>query len=284
MRIALAVVVPFAFLLPLVAYDAAKVLFGYGATATTFDHYVPSMILFGPGVVFFTVHYLMLRGFYALEQNRTVFFVQCAIAATNVVVAVVLVSRATPAQTSPALVVAYLSSYVLGATASYLILRSRLGGLQTPHLVRFVVRLLIAATVSTAVAWGVGLVLPGAGHDVTPPLGRHPAGRAGRRRRRRLPAHGTGDAAQRGHHRGGHVGSSVPRGETLLGLGRGQPEGERVPEHTRPGDVLADRYRLTDLLTESGGGRFWRAFDSVLQRDVAVHIIACDDERAPAAA
>ena len=54
-----------------------------------------------------------------------------------------------------------------------------------------------------------------------------------------------------------------------------------MPEHTRPGDVLADRYRLTDLLTESGGGRFWRAFDSVLQRDVAVHIIACDDERAP---
>jgi serine/threonine kinase PknH len=54
-----------------------------------------------------------------------------------------------------------------------------------------------------------------------------------------------------------------------------------VPEHTRPGDVLADRYRLTDLLTESEGGRFWRAFDSVLQRDVAVHIIVCDDERAP---
>jgi hypothetical protein len=54
-----------------------------------------------------------------------------------------------------------------------------------------------------------------------------------------------------------------------------------VPEDTRPGDVLADRYRLTDLLTESKGGRFWRAFDSVLQRDVAVHIISCDDDRAP---
>jgi len=54
-----------------------------------------------------------------------------------------------------------------------------------------------------------------------------------------------------------------------------------VPEHNRPGDVLADRYRLTDLLTESGGGRFWRAFDKVLQRDVAVHIIPSDDDRAP---
>jgi hypothetical protein len=54
-----------------------------------------------------------------------------------------------------------------------------------------------------------------------------------------------------------------------------------VPEHNRPGDVLADRYRLTDLLSESGGGRFWRAFDKVLQRDVAVHIISCADDRAP---
>src|SRR5215212_3449579 len=54
-----------------------------------------------------------------------------------------------------------------------------------------------------------------------------------------------------------------------------------MQEHTGPGDVLVDRYRLTDLLTESKGGKFWRAFDSVLQRDVAVHIIPCDDMRAP---
>ena len=209
-RTALALVVPFAFLLPLVAYDAAKVLFGYGATSTTFDHYVPSMILFGPGVVFFTVHYLMLRGFYALEQNRTVFFIQCGIAATNVAWRVVLVSQATPKQTSPALVLAYLSSYVLGATASYLILRSRLGGLETPQLVRFLVRLLIAATVSTAVAWAVGLVLPGAGTDVTPPVGGCAAGRTRRRRRRRLPLPGARDAADRGHHAGGHGRPRLP--------------------------------------------------------------------------
>ena len=45
--------------------------------------------------------------------------------------------------------------------------------------------------------------------------------------------------------------------------------------------MLAGRYRLTDLLTEQEGGRFWRAFDSVLHRDVAVHIIRADDDRAP---
>ena len=163
LRTALAIVIPFAFLLPLVAYDAAKVLFGYGATSTTFDHYVTSMILFGPGVVFFTVHYLMLRGFYALELNRLVFFVQCGIAATNVVVALLLVSRASAQQTSPALVLAYGASYVLGASISYLLLRARLGGLETAELVRFLVRLFVATVVSTAAAWALGRVLPAAG-------------------------------------------------------------------------------------------------------------------------
>ena len=48
----------------------------------------------------------------------------------------------------------------------------------------------------------------------------------------------------------------------------------------RPGDVLADRYLLVDLLSESGSGRFWRAHDRILDRHVSVHVIAADDERA----
>jgi len=53
-----------------------------------------------------------------------------------------------------------------------------------------------------------------------------------------------------------------------------------MSEAARPGDVLADRYRLVDLLNESGNGRFWRAHDQVLDRHVALHCIAGDDERA----
>ena len=167
LRTALAMVIPFAFALPLLAFDSAKVLFGYAATSDTFDNYVMSMILFGPGVVFFTVHYLMLRGFYALELNRTVFFIQCAIAATNIAVAIVLVQRATAAGTSPALVLAYGASYLVGSAVSYGMLARRLGGLETPTSVRFLVRLLIAAALSTTAAWLLGEVLPGSGDDVT---------------------------------------------------------------------------------------------------------------------
>lgn len=50
---------------------------------------------------------------------------------------------------------------------------------------------------------------------------------------------------------------------------------------TRSGDVLAGRYRLIDLLSESGGGRFWRAHDAVLERFVALHVIDMEDPRAP---
>ncbi len=167
LRTALALVVPFAFALPLLAFDSAKVLFGYASTSNTFDNYVLSMILFGPGVIFFTVHYLMLRGFYALELNRTVFFIQCAIAVTNIVVAIALVHRATAANTSPALVLAYGASYLVGSAISYGMLGRRLGGLETPATVRFLVRLLIAAGLSTLAAWLLGQVLPGAGDDVS---------------------------------------------------------------------------------------------------------------------
>lgn len=53
-----------------------------------------------------------------------------------------------------------------------------------------------------------------------------------------------------------------------------------MPSDTRPGDVLAGRYHLDDLLSESHGGSFWRAHDSVLARHVALHVISDEDERA----
>jgi serine/threonine protein kinase len=50
----------------------------------------------------------------------------------------------------------------------------------------------------------------------------------------------------------------------------------------RPGDVLAGRYRLADLLSETGQGRFWLAHDDILGRSVAVHVLDSDDPRAAA--
>ncbi len=159
LRSALAVVVPFAALLPLVATDIANVIWGHGAAAETFDLYAPSLALFGPGLVVFTVHYLMLRGFYALEQTRTVFYIQCFVSATNIIGALVLVGGASPRETSPALVIAYFTSYAVGAAISFVVLGNRLGGLDGRVLLRFVVRLAVVVALATLVAGAVALGL-----------------------------------------------------------------------------------------------------------------------------
>lgn len=165
LRTALAVVVPFALLLPLVARDTAHVIWGYGAGADRYPIFAPTLALFGIGLVFFTVHYFMLRGFYALEQTRAVFVVQCVIAGTNIVAALLLVRAATVEQTSPALVLAYAAAYLVGAGVSSAVLARRLGGLGFRPLVRFSLRLLVIAAISTAGAFGMARALSGLGED-----------------------------------------------------------------------------------------------------------------------
>jgi putative peptidoglycan lipid II flippase len=170
LRTALALIVPFALLLPLVSRDVANIVYGWGAASEAYPEYALPMALFGVGLVFFTVHFLMLRGFYSLERTRTVFWVQCVIAATNIALAVVLTRNVAGGDVASALVVAYIGAYAVGAALSYAVLRHLLGGLETPLLVRFAAKLVVAAAAAALLAWAAGLGLdalwPGEGGKV----------------------------------------------------------------------------------------------------------------------
>ena len=152
LRTTLALILPFAFLLPVISYDLSNLVWGWAAAADDFADYAPSLALFAPGLVFFTVHYLMLRGFYALERTRTVFWVQCIVAAANIALAIGFTSEVAAELTSPGLVLAYGGAYAVGAVASYAVLRHIVGGLHTSTLVRFLARLLVASVVAAGVA------------------------------------------------------------------------------------------------------------------------------------
>lgn len=158
MRTALAVVVPFAALLPSVALPLAQVIWAHGATKETYDRFEAPMVLFGFAIVAFTVHYLVLRGFYALERNRTVFWVQCVIAATNIALAILFTSLVDPWDTAPALILAYGCAYAVGAALSSIVLVRllRRGGHPASGGARawrgYLLRLLAAAVVVYAVA------------------------------------------------------------------------------------------------------------------------------------
>jgi len=154
LRTTLTLIVPFALLLPLISYDLSNIVYGWLAASEAFPDYALPLSLFAVGLVFFTVHYLMLRGYYSLERTRTVFWVQCVIAATNIVLAIGLTRVFSAEYTAAALVLSYGGAYAVGALTSYALLRHLLGGLQTPVLMRFLVRLLVAAGIATLITWG----------------------------------------------------------------------------------------------------------------------------------
>ena len=66
------------------------------------------------------------------------------------------------------LVVAYLSSYVVGAVVSFAVLQRTVGGLEAPQLVRFLVRMAIVLAAAGAAAWLVEVSLAGLGERPGP--------------------------------------------------------------------------------------------------------------------
>lgn len=154
MRSTFALVLPVLALIPVVAPDLVSIIWGYGSARSTAEDFVPSVSLFALGLFFFTSHYLVLRGFYALEQNRRVFGIQCVIATVNVVAAVLLTRDIDPVDTAPRLVLAYTLSYAVGAALSFRQLSVRTGGLGGRALVRFAVRIVLV----TAIAAGLALL------------------------------------------------------------------------------------------------------------------------------
>lgn len=167
MRSTYALVLPVLALLPVAAPDLANLAFGWGSASGTYEDFVPTLSFFAIGVLFFTSHYLVLRGFYALEQNRRVFFIQCVIAVVNIGAAVALTRDIDPDQTAPRLVIAYALAYAVGAAVSYRQLSLVTGGLGGRALVRFMVRITVVVALAGGLAFaarlGLDELLPGSG-------------------------------------------------------------------------------------------------------------------------
>ena len=153
LRICLAAVVPLAVGVAVLAAPIAAVVFGWGAGKGQTAPLGLTLAAFAPGLVLFTVHYAALRGFYAIEDTRTPFLIQCVIAAVNIALAISLTDIATPYNYASLLALAYGGSYLVGAALSIGLLSHRLGGLRIPSLAGFAVRVLAASGAAAVAAW-----------------------------------------------------------------------------------------------------------------------------------
>jgi putative peptidoglycan lipid II flippase len=166
LRLVLSVIAPFAAALLVLGPALATVMFSWGQAAGDTETLGWTLIAFAPGMLMFSVHYVVLRGFYAVEDTRTPFFIQCIIAAVNITLAITLTMAVSAKFVAPALAIAYGASYSVGALVSIGVLSRRLGGLAGRNLLAFVGRVAAAALPAAALSWLTILALEAAGLEV----------------------------------------------------------------------------------------------------------------------
>ena len=153
-RLAVTALLPAAVAFLVLGLPLAHLIFGFGQGAKDASYVGGALMALAIGLVPFTVQYICLRAFYALEDNRTTFFLQCLIAGTNVVLgiaAVLLLDN--PALVATGLAFSYSMAYLIGLPVSFSVLRRKLGDLDSEELVRHCVRLLIAVIPAAIAAW-----------------------------------------------------------------------------------------------------------------------------------
>jgi putative peptidoglycan lipid II flippase len=310
-RLAVTALLPAAVAFCVLGLPLAHLLFGFGQGALDASFVGGALMAMAVGLVPFTVQYICLRAFYALEDNRTTFFLQLLIAGSNVafaLLAVLLLDR--PSLVATGLAAAYSLAYLIGLQVSFRVLRRKLPELSGDDLLRHCVRLLFAVTPAAGAAWlicwaitarwssqlglaialavagvvAVGLFLVMARLLKIAEVGQIVGTVLSRSRDRADP---TGDSPPVSEPKRDTI-EATQSSEPALPLSENaektmlpavvDPDRDHLKAATLPaGTVLASRYRLEELLAESGPTVTWRAFDQVLSRSVLVHVLSPDD-------
>jgi putative peptidoglycan lipid II flippase len=153
-RLAMTALLPAAVAFLVLGLPLAHIIFGFGQGAKDAAFVGGALMALAIGLVPFTVQYICLRAFYALEDTRTTFFLQCLIAGANVVLGVAAVMLLdNPALVATGLALSYSAAYLIGLPVSFSRLRRKLPDLDAEELVKHCVRLLLAVIPAAAAAW-----------------------------------------------------------------------------------------------------------------------------------
>jgi putative peptidoglycan lipid II flippase len=138
----------------------AALLYARGATspadATNIGHVLS---WFAVGLPAFSLYYVLLRGFFSLEDTKTPFWINLLLNVFNLAIAVPLFFAVGESSRIEALALGYSLAYWLSLVISWRVLGKRIGGLETRHTVRSLVRIGIATLIAMGIAYGVVVAL-----------------------------------------------------------------------------------------------------------------------------
>lgn len=154
MRTAMTIIVPCAVAFLALGIPLSQLLFGNGAGADDAIFIGRAITLMALGLVAYSLHYLSIRTFYALEDTRTPFLIQVGIVTSNIVFALVLVLPwHAPGWVAAGLGAAYALAYVVGFLVAMVLLRRRLPEIRFAPVMGHIGRLLVAVLPAGAIAW-----------------------------------------------------------------------------------------------------------------------------------
>jgi len=110
---------------------------------------------FAVGLPGFSVYLYVLRGFYAIKDTRTPFFVNLVENVINVALAFALLGTLSV----QGLALSYSAAYVVGAAAAFVLLRRQVGALWSPALARSTGSAVLAAGCMGVAVWAVASVV-----------------------------------------------------------------------------------------------------------------------------
>jgi putative peptidoglycan lipid II flippase len=166
MRSVSALIIPASLALVVLGTQAGIVLFNYGATTIAEAELTGTVAsVLALGLLPFSLYYVILRGWYALELTRTAFWITVVLNGLYLALAVPLFFWAVGQHQSSlgliALAAGYSGSYWLTLLVAWRVLSHRIGGLQTSTTVRAVARMGLAGLVTVVAMEAVQLALRG---------------------------------------------------------------------------------------------------------------------------
>ncbi len=318
LRLATTFLVPAAIGLAVLADPITRLIFGNGSGANDYIFIAWALVAFAVGLIPFTIQYLYLRAYYAMDNTRTPFLLQIWISVANAALAVAFVlAWNDPGTVAARLALAYSASYFLGVFVTHRSLRKRLPELPTGDTVQHLGRLLVASIPAGILAWvitwwferypsfllrAVGLALAGL---LAVLVFFFAAKRLGipettslldvLRRPRKTDSDAVEaiieESDKEGDRRSGDLntdpdGAGVfvpvtpPEGQPAEVLDFPEPPIAGTPEaEFTTGRVLGDRFRLEEQLAFRDRTQTWRAHDVILGRAVLVHLLDSADPR-----
>ena len=156
MRIVAVILMPVSAMLFVLGPRITQLLFARGSASVEESIYTGYVLsAFVVGLVPFSLYYVLLRGYYSLEDTRTPFWLTVWLNVTNLAIALPLYLVVNPQYRVIVLALGFALAYVIFLAVSWRVLSRRLGGLETYYTVRTMVRAGIASVPCGVATWFV---------------------------------------------------------------------------------------------------------------------------------